>query len=86
MKLRGDGEYLIKGLTRLDHIEDELEITFPDADIDTLNGFLIYQIGHLPNEEEDIKICYEGYSFRPMDISDNMIKQVKVSQIEQQEE
>lgn len=86
VKLRGDGEYLVKGLTRLDHIEDELGITFPDADIDTLNGFLIYQIGHLPNEEEAIEISYEGYSFRPLDISDNMIKQVKVSRTVLQEE
>lgn len=86
VKLRAEGEYLIKGLTRLDHIEDELEITFPDADMDTLNGFLIYQIGHLPNEEEAIEISYEGYSFRPLDISDNMIKQVKVSRLELQEE
>lgn len=86
VKLRGDGEYLVKGLTRLDHIEDELKITFPDADIDTLNGFLIYQIGHLPNEEEAIEISYEGYSFRPLDISDNMIKQVKVSRAVLQEQ
>lgn len=86
VKLRGDGEYLIKGLTRLDHIEDELDIAFPDADIDTLNGFLIYRIGHLPNEEEAIEICHEGFTFRPLDISDNMIKQVKVSRTKQQEE
>jgi putative hemolysin len=80
-KLRQDGEYLIRGLTRLDRISEELDITFPDEDIDTLNGFLIYMIGHLPTADEAIDITYQGYSFRPLDIHDNMIVQVKVCRV-----
>ena len=86
VKLRGEGEYLIRGMTRLDHIEDELSISFPDEDIDTLNGFLIYKIGHLPSDDEAIEIRYGEYSFRPIDIHDNMIMQVKVSRLEEAEE
>lgn len=81
-RLRQDGEYLIRGLTRLDRISDELGIAFPDEDIDTLNGFLIYMIGHLPAEDEPIEVSYEGYKFKPLDIHDNMIVQVKVSRQE----
>lgn len=80
-KLYPGEEYLIKGLTRLDHITDELGIEFPDEDIDTLNGFLIYIIGHLPAEDDNIEIKYGGYSFQPLDIHDNMIVQVKVTKL-----
>ncbi len=78
IKLRKEGQYLVRGLTRLDNLSDELGITFPDEDFDTLNGFLIYEIGHLPAEGEDIEVTYQGYSFRPLDIHDNMIVQVKI--------
>lgn len=86
VKLRLDGEYLIKGLTRLDRISNELGIVFPDEDVDTLNGFIIFQLGRLPYDNENIDIHYQGYAFRPLDIHDNMIAQVKVVKIEEDSE
>ncbi len=74
----GDDAYLILGWTRLDEIEDVLEIEFPDEDIETLNGFLLYKLGHLPEEQEQIEIEYEGYSFCPQVVDNKMIKQVRV--------
>lgn len=75
----GEETYLIQGLTRLDEIENLLEIEFPDENIETLNGFLLYQLGHLPEENEQIEIEYSGYLFRPVVIDMKMIKQVKVT-------
>ena len=72
----------MRGLARLEEVEDILEIEFPDEDIDTLNGFLLYELGRLPTEGEEINIIYQGYSFRPIDIHDKMIVQVKVTKIE----
>lgn len=86
VKLRTDGEYLVKGMMRLDHLTDELEIEFPDEDIDTLNGFMIYQVGHLPSEGESIAFDYGGYHFASMDIHDNMIVQVKLTKLATSEE
>lgn len=74
----GDDAYLILGWTRLDEIEDVLGIEFPDEDIETLNGFLLYKLGHLPEEKEQIEIEYEGYSFCPQVVDNKMIKQVRV--------
>ena len=81
IRLRAEGEYLIKGLTRLDHISSELGIEFPDEDIDTLNGFIIFQLGRLPKDGEAIDIRYQGYQFKSFDVRDNMIAQVKVVRI-----
>ena len=48
----------------------------------SLNGFLIDQLGHLP----EIEIIYQGYSFKSVDIHDNMIRQVKVEKRKRKEE
>lgn len=84
-QLTGNDSYLIQGMTRLDEVEELLEIEFPDEDIETINGFMLCQLGHLPEADEDIEIEYEGYSFKPIDIHDNMIKQIKVSKIKESE-
>ncbi len=77
--------YLMRGLSRLDAVADLLGIEFPDKDIDTLNGFLLYELGRLPIEEEEINIVYQGYSFHPIDIHDKMIAQVKVTKLTEDE-
>lgn len=82
IRLGDENSYLMRGLARLEEVEDILEIEFPDEDIDTLNGFLLYELGRLPTEGEEINIIYQGYSFRPIDIHDKMIVQVKVTKIE----
>lgn len=47
MKLAvGDG-YIVKGSTDLEELEDLFDITFPDEDIDTVNGFMLYEWGRL---------------------------------------
>lgn len=74
----GEDTYLIQGLTRLDELEDLLEIQFPDEDFETLNGFLLYKLGHLPEENEPIEIEYAGYLFQSTIMDHKMIKQVKV--------
>jgi putative hemolysin len=78
----GDG-YLIQGVTRLEEVEDLLEIEFPDQDIETINGFMIDRLNHLPEENEEVEILYKGYSFKSVDIHDKMIRQIKVSKIEE---
>ncbi|MEE1314012.1 MAG: hemolysin family protein [Lachnospiraceae bacterium] len=81
-KLGEEGGYLIQGVTRLDELAELLDIEFPDEDIETINGFLIDQLGHLPEDNEEVEIIYEGYSFKSMDIHEKMVRQIKVSKIE----
>lgn len=78
--------YLMRGMARLEEISDLLDMEFPDEAIDTLNGFLLYKLGRLPVEGEDIHIVYQGYEFHPIDIHEKMIKQVKVTKQPKQEQ
>lgn len=84
-KLHG-GAYLVKGDASLDELEDVIEIEFPDEDFETLNGFLLYELGRLPMEEEKIEIIYQGYKFTPVKISDKMITLVKIEKSNEKKE
>lgn len=78
--------YLMKGMTRLEEIEDLLHISFPEVDVDTLNGFLIHEMGRLPKAKEQVEVKYGGYCFITEDVQDNMITQAKVVKEERKEE
>lgn len=81
VKLGQADSYLMRGLAKLDDISEILDIEFPDEDIETLNGFLLYQLGRLPADDEEIDIVYQGYLFKSIDIHDKMIVQVKVVKV-----
>ncbi len=78
IKKIGEDEYIVSGGAALDELEDIIEVDFPDEDFETLNGFLLYKLGRLPIEDEEIKISYEGYQFIPVKICDKMITLVRI--------
>ncbi|MCM1179109.1 MAG: hemolysin family protein [Clostridium sp.] len=76
----GEG-YIVKGSTDLEELEDLFEIVFPDEDIDTVNGFMLYELGRLPKEFEKIHIVYQGFSFDAIERDDRMIKKVRIRKL-----
>lgn len=81
IKLIDDNTYLVSGGASLTEVADEIDIEFPDEDIETLNGFLLYKLGRLPVEDENIEIIFQGYKFTPVKICDKMITLVKIERI-----
>ncbi len=82
----GDG-YVVDGMIKLHDLEDEIEgLEFPDTDIETLNGFLLYKLGGFPKDEGNIKIDYGGFSFESLAIEDMLIKSVKITRNPESEE
>lgn len=76
----GEG-YIVKGSTDLEELEDMFDISFPDEDIDTVNGFILYELGRLPEEKEIIDIVYQGFSFAALERDDKMIKRVSIRKV-----
>ena len=76
----------MRGLASLEDVAKELNLHMDKdlEDYDTLNGFLISQIGHIPNEKEKVNIIYQGYEFRVVDIKDRMIRFVRVHKEEKE--
>ena len=78
IKKRGD-MYIVSGKAEL---SDVLGIEFPDEDFQTLNGFLLYELGRLPYADEEIEIVYQNYRFTSLSVNNNMIDEVKITKVE----
>jgi len=76
-----DNSYIMDGSTMLDDIVDLLDIQFEDKDFDTLNGFMIFFLGKIPEEGEVFEVEYSGYLFKIISVEGKMIKKVKVKKI-----
>ena len=50
-----DGSYIIDGQTLLEDIEDAFDMHFDCEDIDTINGYLIYKMGKIPQDNEQFE-------------------------------
>ncbi|MDD6327713.1 MAG: hemolysin family protein [Lachnospiraceae bacterium] len=81
-----NGDMMVQGTASLEELEELLDIEFPDEDFETLNGFLLYELGGFPSGDEAIEIIYQGYRFTPVKICDKMITLVKIERTMQDEE
>ncbi len=68
--------YVIQGKMPLEELEDQLKINFDEEPFDTVNGFVISRLEHIPEEGEDFEFEYEGYLFRILEVKDRMIQSV----------
>lgn len=80
-----DGTYTVRGLTQLEDLGDALKISFAgEEDFDTLNGFLIDQLEHIPSEDEKCVVDYNGYRFHILQVKNNIIRRVKIEKSNQE--
>ncbi|MBQ7765750.1 MAG: HlyC/CorC family transporter [Lachnospiraceae bacterium] len=75
---KGENIYEIDGLTPLEELEEELGITFDDENFETLNGFMISRLEHIPEEDELFEMDYAGYHFKALEIENKIFKTVSV--------
>ncbi len=73
-----DGRFLMKGMAPLEEVEEALNIEMDQEDFETLNGFLISMLGHIPSDDEKAVFSYMGYKFYIIDVVDKMIRYVRV--------
>lgn len=76
---QANGNYLMRGLASLDEVQELLDIQMEaEVEFDTLNGFLVYLLGRIPDEGEKFNVEYKGYQFEVLDVRDNIIRFVRV--------
>lgn len=75
-----EGKYYMRGLTKLKDVAEELHLDMTEEleDYDTLNGFLISKLGHIPSFKEKVTVNFQGYEFHVADVKDKMIRFVRV--------
>jgi CBS domain containing-hemolysin-like protein len=57
----GAGRHLVRGSTRLDRVTEQLGIELPEGEYETLAGFVLDQLGHIPEPGE--AVAYGGRTF-----------------------
>ena len=81
-----DGSYIIDGQTLLEDIEDAFDMHFDSEDIDTINGYLIYKMGKIPQDNEQFECTCDGYSFRVLEVHDRMVTKVGARREEERQQ
>lgn len=77
-----DEHFLINGTTDLSDVEELLEIVFEDGDdYDTLGGYLIGQLGRIPDENEMPEVTIDQFIFKIKKIEEKRIDKIMVSKI-----
>ena len=68
-----ESTFKVLGSVALEAVQKQLEIILPIEEYDTLSGFLVGQIGHIPSEDEKPEISWEGTLFKVESLHDKRI-------------
>lgn len=72
----GSLAHLVPGVLREDELAEHTGFRLPDGPYETLAGFLMAQLGHVPTGGETIG--YEGWEFTIVDVERHRVEQVRV--------
>lgn len=70
--------FTIDGVTDLEEVEEQLGIQFPEDDYDTLGGFIISQLGFLPQDGDMNTVEFENIRFTVLNVEERRIGKIKV--------
>jgi len=72
----GEKTYLVDGLLREDELMEQTGFELPEGPYETLAGFLLAQLGHIPVVGESLD--YRGWEFTVMEVDRHRVEQVRV--------
>jgi CBS domain containing-hemolysin-like protein len=72
----GEKTYLVDGLLREDELAEQTGFALPEGPYETLAGFLLSRLGHIPVVGESLAV--NGWEFTVMEVDRHRIEQVRV--------
>ncbi|WP_150270643.1 hemolysin family protein [Paenibacillus tepidiphilus] len=81
----GESHYVMSGTLPLDDAQRILKTTLPTGDYDTLSGFIIGQLGYIPENEEQPTLTYGQIVFTAHEVRERRIVRVKVTVLSEEE-
>ncbi|SFE00669.1 putative hemolysin [Lentibacillus persicus] len=73
-----DNTFYINGSISLDDVEEYFNVDLPIEEYETLNGFMISQIGRVPKVGDNDSFEYAGLTFKIEEVDGRMISNAKV--------
>ncbi|GEK88224.1 putative hemolysin [Alkalibacterium putridalgicola] len=72
-------QYSVIGTYRLRDLEHTLNVSFPTDEFDTVRGFLINELGHVPSKNDHARVEYKHLTFEVEDMKENRIETVLIT-------
>ena len=73
-----ENTFTIDGVTDIEEVEEQLGISIPDGDYDTLGGFIISLLGYLPTGEKQDEAEFKNIKFTVLNVEERRIGKVRV--------
>ena len=80
-----ENTYMINGSMGVSEVEKLLEIKIPEGDYDTISGYLIEELGRIPDEKEKPVVETEDVVYKVQKIEDKRIIKIKACKVEKVE-
>lgn len=76
--------YILDGTVELKEVSKLTGLSFEeeDEDLDTLGGFLIHRLGHIPDKDEAPEIVHSGWRFTVLGMDERRIDKVSMQRIQ----
>ncbi len=72
----GWNRYRVNARMEIDQIREEISLSLPDGDYETLGGFLLVQFEHIPKPGETV--TYKNYTFTIESSDERSIGEVRI--------
>lgn len=76
-----DGKWCVSGSADLDEVNERLGLDLPEDDYETLGGFFIGQLGHIPEKAQQQSVLYGGASFVVKSLDDRKIGKIIITKL-----
>jgi putative hemolysin len=81
---RPGGAVEVDGLLNLDEVEEETRVRLPEGPYETLAGYLMAALGHLPRVGEAVEV--DGYRLAVVELDGRRVARVRVTRVENADE
>ena len=81
-----DTTFTVDGVTYIDELDEVFHVTLPEGDYDTVGGFIISELGYLPQDGEMNVVEYKNLRFTVLNVEDRRIGKVKIEILPVEEE
>ena len=72
-----NGTFVVEGSASIDELEEIIGSKIPDGDYDTIAGFIIEQLGKVPDIGEQISYC--GSIFKVLEVKNRRVTKIEIS-------
>ncbi len=82
----GDNSFEVDGSLSIEEVSDLVGVTLPEGDYDTLAGFLICELGRIPDPDENASLVYGELEFVILSMEERRIETVHIQKFPKEEQ